>query len=76
MKTFLDIIAENSSYQLRYKIYFTCVTYQMLQKTLRPLSPSVLSPVSWIDETASNIVSFIAIFNLGNKRMSAGAKSG
>jgi hypothetical protein len=48
----------------------------MPEKTLLPVSSSVLSSVSSMDETASNLVLFIAIFNLGNKKRSAGDKLG
>jgi hypothetical protein len=46
----------------------------MPEKTLLPYRLHVT--VCWIDETASNLVPFSAIFSLGNKKKSAGTKSG
>jgi hypothetical protein len=39
----------------------------MPEKILLPISPSVLFIVPCIDETASNFIPFIAIFNLVHK---------
>jgi hypothetical protein len=41
---------------------------QCPRKRLSRIAFSSLVTVCWIDETASNLVYFIAIFNLGNKR--------
>jgi hypothetical protein len=47
----------------------------MPEKTLLPISPSVLVTVYWINEKASNLIPLIATFNLGGKKRSADAKS-
>jgi hypothetical protein len=48
----------------------------MPEKMLLPVSPSVLVTVCWINETASNLTPFIAIFNLGNKESQLGINQG
>jgi hypothetical protein len=61
------MITQYSPCLLLHNIYIAHTMNQMPLKLLLPVLPSVLLSVCWINETTSNLIPFITIFNLGNK---------
>jgi hypothetical protein len=62
----MNTIAQYSPLRLRHKVYRAHAANGMPEKTLLPLSPSVLGSQLLEPEAASMLFAFIAILNLGN----------
>jgi hypothetical protein len=64
---FLNTITQYSPHALRHNVYIVQTTNRMPDKTLIPaIAFGSLVTVCWINETATNHVPIVALFNLGN----------
>jgi hypothetical protein len=69
---FINTITQYSPLPLRHNIYIVNTRNRMTASSR--ITFSFFNTVCWIDKTASNLVRFVAAFNLRNRKKSTGSK--